>query len=212
MAVEKGLVLTAIETKFKGKSLSKTLKDNLATKWAAKIETDADIDEYINDREDIVLEASAEADRRVTEAVKIANEKNKEGKDLSKKDDTVILDNDAPEWAKALLKQNQDLSEKLEVFQTQNQQKTLEERFKSNPDLKGIPEFMFKGRIPKTEEEFDTAVQELKTDYTTFAEANKLSNLGLDIPGGGNQKPNPIKNEVPAEVKAFAEKLKNSTN
>lgn len=33
MAVEKGLVLTAIEAKFKGKSLSKTFKERIAEKW-----------------------------------------------------------------------------------------------------------------------------------------------------------------------------------
>jgi hypothetical protein len=80
--------------------------------------------------------------------------------------------------------------------------------------LKGIPEFMFKGRIPTKEEEFDNAVQELKTDYTTFADANKLTNIGLDQPGGGNHLGglNPKSKEVPAEVKAFAETLKNSNN
>jgi len=75
MAVEKGLVLTAIEAKFKGKSLSKTFKENLATKWAAKIDNDTDIDDYVSDREEIILEAEREANSRVTEAVKKATAK-----------------------------------------------------------------------------------------------------------------------------------------
>lgn len=209
MAVEKGLVLAAIETKFKGKSLSKTFKDSVATKWAAKIDTEADIDEYINDREDVILEASTEADRRVTEYVKANPKETKK----TEKEETVELPADTPDYVKVMMAKMETMGAEISGFKAQNQQKSLEERFKANPDLKGIPEFMFKGRIPKTEEEFDTSVQELKTDYTAFAEANKLSNIGLDVPGRGNPNPNPASKEVPAEVKAFAEKnLKNSTN
>lgn len=208
MAVEKGLVLTAIETKFKGKSLSKTFKESIATKWAAKIDTDADIDEYINDREDVILEASTEADRRVTDYVK-ANPKETKKPDEK---ETVELPADTPEYVKVMMAKMETMGAEISGFKAQTQQKSLEERFKANPDLKGVPEFMFKGRVPKTEEEFDTAVQELKTDYSTFAEANKISNIGLDTPGGGNQRrtPNLESKEVPAEVKAFAETLKNS--
>jgi hypothetical protein len=65
----------------------------------------------------------------------------------------------------------------------------LIERFENHPDLKGIPTFMFKGRIPTSEDDFETAVNELKTDYTSFATENKLSALGMDIPNNfGNKK------------------------
>lgn len=210
MAVEKGLVLTAIEAKFKGKSLSKTFKERIAEKWAAKIDTDADIEDYINDREDVILEASTEADRRVTDYVK-ANPK--EPKKPEEKE-TVELPADTPDYVKVMMAKMESMGAEISGFKAQTQQKSLEERFKANPELKGIPEFMFKGRIPTKEEEFDNAVQELKTDHTTFADANKLTNIGLDQPGGGNHLGglNPKSKEVPAEVKAFAETLKNSNN
>jgi len=205
MAVEKGKVLIAIETKFKGKSISKTFKDNLATKWAAKIDNDTDIDSYVDDREDVVLEAVREADQRVTDALK----KVPSGKDDKKpedKEEVVKVDEDAPQWAKDLAKQNLELSQKLSGFQAQQSQQSLADRFKANPELKGIPEFMLKGRIPQSEEEFDTAVEELKADYTTFANENKLANIGKDTPAGGNTPANPNDGKIDPAIEAFAKK------
>lgn len=206
--VSEGLVLTAINKKFEGKSLSKTFKENLAKKWAVKIDNDTEIDSYVDDREDVVLEASTEADRRATDAVKKLTPSNKnEGKPNEKPDEVIVAD-DAPEWAKALIAQNKTLEAKLNGFETQQTQKTLTERFKTSPELKGVPEFMFKGRIPLTEAEFENAVTELKTDYTAFATENKLNILGTDVPNAGsNYKPNE-KSEVSPAIKAFAESQK----
>jgi len=204
--VSEGLVLTAINKKFEGKSLTKTFKENLAKKWAVKIDNETEIDSFIEDREDVILEASTEADRRATEAIKKLTPK-QEIKTEEKVDDVKVAD-DAPEWAKALIKQNEALNAKISGFETQQTQKTLSERFKTSPELKGVPEFMFKGRIPTTEEEFENAVYELKTDYTAFATENKLSVLGSDVPNtGANYKPNE-KSEVSPAIKAFAESQK----
>lgn len=201
MAVEKGKLLLAINKKFEGKSLSKTFKENLAEKWAAKIDNETDIDDYINDREDVILEASTEADRRATDAVKKLTPPNKEG-ETKKSEEKVELPSDMPEWAKTLLEQNKTLVEKVNGFETQQTQKTLTERFKSHPELKGIPEFMFKGRIPTTEDEIETAVAELKTDYTAFATENKISILGNDVPNtGGGRNPGEVKEASDDDVK-----------
>lgn len=183
MAVEKGKLLIAINKKFEGKSLSKTFKENLAEKWAVKIDNETDIDAYIDDREDVILEASTEADRRATDAVKKLTPSKQEIKTEIKTEEVTI--DDAPEWAKALIAQNKTLEAKINGFETQQTQKTLTERFKSHAELKGIPEFMFKGRIPSTEDELETAVAELKTDYSAFATENKLSILGNDVPNTG---------------------------
>ena len=107
-----------------------------------------------------------------------------------------------------MIAQNKTLEAKLNGFETQQTQKTLTERFKTSPELKGVPEFMFKGRIPLTEAEFENAVTELKTDYTAFATENKLNILGTDVPNAGsNYKPNE-KSEVSPAIKAFAESQK----
>lgn len=206
--VSEGLVLTAIIKKFEGKSLTKTFKENLAKKWAAKIDNETEIDAYIEDREDVILEASTEADRRATDAVKKLTPPNKEG-ETKKSEEKVELPSDMPEWAKTLLEQNKTLVEKVNGFETQQTQKTLTERFKSHPELKGIPEFMFKGRIPTTEDEIETAVSELKTDYTAFATENKISILGNDVPntGGGRNS-----GEVKPASKEEVDKIFNNIN
>jgi hypothetical protein len=208
MAVEKAKVLVAIELKFKGKSISKIIKENLAEKWAVKIDNETDIDDYINDREDVVLEASTEADRRATEAVKKLTPSKTpiEGAPIVKEviDETEGM----TPFEKMMLQKFGALETKITGFETQQSQKTLSERFKSSPEWKGVPEFMFKGRIPTTEEEFASAVSELKTDYTAFATENKLSILGSDVPNtGSNFKPNE-KSEVSPAIKAFAESQK----
>lgn len=206
--VSEGLVLTAINKKFEGKSLTKTFKENLAKKWAVKIDNETDIDSFIEDREDVILEASTEADRRATDAVKKLAVTKTPNEGRTPPTDKVEIPDDTPEWAKALLKANETLTAKVNGFETQQTQKTLSERFKTSPELKGVPEFMFKGRIPTTEEEFENAVYELKTDYTAFATENKLSVLGSDVPNtGANYKPNE-KSEVSPAIKAFAESQK----
>src|SRR5690606_12119794 len=119
MAVEKQLVLAAIETKLKGKSLSKNFKDNLATKWAEKIEDEAGIEAYIADREDLLLEASSEADRRAVAAAKKAKEDALKATSTTVEDDDIELPSDTPDWAKALMKQNQALAQKVQSFESQ---------------------------------------------------------------------------------------------
>lgn len=206
MAVEVGKVLTAIETKFKGKSITKQFKTNLATKWAAKIDNDTDIDGYVDDREDVVLEAVREADQRVTDALKKATPPKDDKKPEEEKE--IVIDADAPAWAKALAEQNKTLSEQLKGFQTQQTQQTLTQRFKGDERLKGVPDFILNRSIPKSEEEFESTITDLVTEYSTFAQANKIENLGADIPpgaGGGNTKQNDGK--VDADLVKFATTL-----
>jgi len=209
--VSEGLVLTAINKKFEGKSLTKTFKENLAKKWAVKIDNETEIDSYIDDREDVILEASTEADRRATEAVKKlapAQIQKQEGETKTEPKDDFPAD--TPEWAKAIINQNKTLEAKINGFETQQTQKTLTERFKSHPELKGIPELMFKGRIPTKEEDFDAYVQELKTDYTTFATENKLSLLGKDTPnnfGGDRKNSGEVKEASKEDVDKLAKSL-----
>lgn len=180
MPVEKGKVLAAIESKFKGKSITKTFKENLAEKWAAKIDNDTEIDTYIEDREDVILEAVSEADRRATDAVKKA--KQPDPNPEPKKEEELPAD--TPEWAKALINQNKALEERLTGFESAQQQKSIAERFKTDERLKGIPEFMLKRAVPSKEEDFETAVTELASEYSTFAKEAKITTFGNDTPPG----------------------------
>jgi hypothetical protein len=212
--VQEGLLVQKLREKFKGKSLSKTYFEKLAKKWAPKIETDDDIDEYIEDREDVILEAASEADRVRTEAAaaaakKAAKKTGNEGDDDDEPEEPEFPEG-TPDYMKTFMKKVDKLGERMSTFETQSQQKTISERFKAHPDLKGVPEFMFKGRIPTKEEDFDAFVEELKTDFTSYAETHKIP-LGGDRPGSGSAA-NPGSGasgdgKVSDTVKAFAEKL-----
>lgn len=183
MAVEKDKVLAAIETKFKGKSITKTFKENIAAKWAAKIENEDDIESYIDDREDVILEAVSEADRRATDAAKKASEKKVE-KEKEKETEEDELPEDTPAWAKALVKQNKDLADKVSGFEKAQQSKSLEERFRTHEKIKDIPEFILEGRIPTTEEDFEDAVNRTVTGYEKFAQDQNITRFGKDNPAG----------------------------
>lgn len=211
MPVEKGKVLTAIEAKLKGKSLSKNFKENIATKWAEKIDTDENIDSYIEDREDILLEASSEADRRATEAAQKA-------KGEQKKDDGAPPADPATPPAKTpgtepkseideLKELVKSLAGTVTTMQQQRTQETITERFRKDERLKGVPEFMFKGRIPAKEEDFETAVTELAADYTDFAKQNKLAAFGNDTPPAGK---GGAAGKVDKDLLAFAAKKNES--
>lgn len=183
MAVEKGLILTAINKKFGDKSVSKIFKENVATIWAGKIVDESEIDSFIEENSYVILQASTESDTRVTEAVKkLTPSQTQKTEGETKTEPKDDFPADTPEWAKAIINQNKTLEAKINGFETQQTQKTLTERFENHPELKGIPKFMFKGRIPTKEEDFDAYVQEMKTDYTTFETENKLSLLGKDVP------------------------------
>lgn len=171
MAVEKGKVIPVLTEAVKGKGYSKTFIEKMATKLAEKIEDDDSIQSYIDDRLDILIEADAEADRRATLAV----DKFKKPEPEPKPD---VLPDDTPEWAKTLVEQHKALTEKLAGFEQQNIAKTIEHRFRADERLKGIPEFVLKGRIPKSEDELDAAVEDIVNDWKSFTPAN----VGNDNP------------------------------
>lgn len=201
---EKGKVLSAIEAKLKGKSLSKNFKENLASKWAEKIENDEDIDAYIEEREDILIEASSEADRRAVAAAKKAKEEKEKKEEV---EEEIEIDNDAPKWAKELIKQNQSLASEIETFKKQQKSQTIQEKFKNDErikSLKGLQEHMFKGRIPQNEEDYETSVEDFVNDWKPFLEKNALSDEGKDTPpsGAGGKQKGEVKKISAEEAKA----------
>lgn len=215
MAVEKQLVLAAIETKLKGKSLSKNFKDNLATKWADKIEDEAGIEAYIADREDLLLEASSEADRRAVAAAKKAKEDALKATSTTvEEEDDIELPSDTPDWAKALMKQNQALAQKVQSFESQQKSQTIQERFRKDERisaLKGLPDHAYNGRIPKTEDEYETAVESFVNDWKPFLEKHKLGEQGGDNPpsgkGGRDENSKDVKPLSADQAKAIAKSM-----
>lgn len=211
MAVEKGKVLAELELKTKGKSLTKSFKDKLAAKWADKIESDDDIVAYIEDRMDILEEASGEADRRVSDALKAskaAGKKGDEGADSGDgkgKDDAG--DENIPAWAKQMMEQNKTLQETITAMQQKEKVQSLHDRFKKHEKIKDIPAAFLKGRLPESEEAFEEAVEAAAQEFadfqaeTGFAATPTERTPGKTTPRGGAAK-------VDADILEFA-KLKN---
>lgn len=208
---DKGKVRAAIEEKLKGKSLTKNFKDSIAEKWAAKIATDEEIDDFIEDHLEILLEASIEGDRRASSAI------TKHKAEQSSKDDkggeanpadnkSADEDADTPKWAKKLMADNAALAQKVADFENKNKAASIESKFKADERLKGIPAQFFKGRIPQTEDEFESAVEELVNDFKPIAEAVQLAGFGKDAPPARGNDPAPGAGKVDPAVENYAKK------
>lgn len=208
MAVDKGLVRQALEIKFKGKSLSKTSKDKLAEAYAPVIENLADIDDYITAQTPGIEILIAETDSRVTEALKkVPKEK---PANVETPTEEIELPDDTPAWAKAMVKQNQELSKKIEGFESKQNQQTVEQQFRGHESLKGVPEIFLKGRTPKTAEEIETVVAEIKADVEAYQTEHNITIIGKDTPPGGGGGTgggaSAASTEVAPELKAFFDK------
>lgn len=231
MAIEKSKVLAALQLKFKGKSISKTYLEKLATRYATKIETDADLDDYINEREEDIIDAGTEADRRVTAALK----KPAEGPKPTATTETEIDEDelkDAPPYVKVMMKQMQGMTKTIEGLQAEKTVQSLTERFLKDERLKGLDAKLLKGRYPKTEEDFENAVTEAAEDLKDFIKeggneqpgANGTPLTGVPIQTrlgsaiGDRPVHTPVKastpasaaKEVPPEIKQFTESLNKS--
>lgn len=214
MAVAKGLVLAFINKKFGDKSLSKTFKESLAAKWAEKIETDTDIETFVLDREDVILEASSEADR-VRNLHKPTPPKPGPPKpgDTPTETDDLDLPADTPAYVKVILENQKKMADKLERFEAEKQGQTLAAKFKAHEDIKGIPDVFLKGNMPTDEAGFDAAVAAAKADFEEFKSQNPTwtpapAPTGSDTPGYTNQQPKPDDGKVDPGIAAFVEARK----
>lgn len=168
MAVEKGLVMAVIERKLSGKSLTKNFKESIATKWAAKIESDDQIESYVEDREDLLLEASAEGDRRANTAVKpkVETETITTKTEESSGEETEI---------QKLMKMVGALSTEVGSLKTEKEKATVSDLALKHEALKDVPKSYLKGRsLPAKAEDVEAWANEVKTDYTAFATEHKI--------------------------------------
>jgi len=197
MAVEAQRVKDRLKAKFGTVQLSNQRLDAIAAKLAPKIADEAEddlIDGELSDLNDLYpfLEIKKADDRA-------ANEKHKQQQSAASTNPTPAQPsanqntddkaNQEPESEIAKLTQLvTTLVGTVNAMQQEKQAQTITDRFKKDERLKGVPEFMFKGRIPSKEDDFETAVTDLATDYTEFAKQNKLAAFGNDAPPAGNGK------------------------
>lgn len=209
MAVPIDKVTARYKALFGSIGLPKTRLNAIAAKLAERLEdeaTDEDIDNELNAQNEIYpfSEIKKAEDRAVSE-----KKKNSTPAEPDKKEDPKT-DDETPKWA-------QQLMDRMEKFEQGQTQKTLEERFKSDDRLEGVPAAMLKGRFPKDEEGFDAAVEELVSDWEEISGEVKTEDekrtlgqfTGKERPasGGASGSSRTVKEASAAEADDIAKQL-----
>lgn len=192
MPVNEGLVLQKLNDKFRGKSVSKTLKASLAKRMAEKIESDEEIEEYINDREDIILEATRDKDAAVTAMAAKTKEEviNAAKGEPAKQDDPPSTEpvEGMPDWFKPFATQFGTLAQTVTGLQKDKAHQTISQRLQSDERTKDIPPNFYKRwSIPENDADFETFAEELKAEYQPFAASATAQQFSTGTPGGGIQ-------------------------
>jgi hypothetical protein len=218
MAVEKSKVIARLKALFPKANLSQKRLDALADKLASKPADDADdaaIDVVINDFNSVLsIEDIAREDDRVRtlEADKKKAEETAKAAGASKKEEeeeVIEVDNDAPAWAKALLKQNEKLTSDLEALKTgktiETKKATASELFAKSEILKRIPESIRPNWINRidvnSETPFEEQIQALEGEYSELVQVSADKNQYAPPAGGGS-----------AEIKVDASIVDNVVN
>jgi len=206
MAVTPEKIKARLKALFPKANLSTKRLDAYAAKLAPKPADDADdsaIDAIINDYNEVIdFEAVAKEDdkTRTLEASKAkadaekAKGKGVNGNEDGNEEEELEIDKDAPEWAKALIKQNKELKSDLESIKTgktiESKRATASELFGKSEILKKIPESIRKNwenRIDvNSEVPFEEQIQALETEYSELVQVNADTNQYGGAAGGGN--------------------------
>jgi hypothetical protein len=199
-------ILAAIRAKFPKVNLSKKRLDVIASKIETKViddetKIDAAIDDY-NDYNPLAETARTDDAIRNLQAKQPAAAKTNE---VDPPANDLLIDDDVPNWAKALMKQNETLSTSLLNLQKEKAAGSIKE--KAAAILKDIPAtYWDKRAMPETDEALEGFTDEVKADYAAFTtDLSEKGFLSTPLPGGaggGAKKEEPIN----AEIKAFAEK------
>lgn len=205
-------ILAQLVIKFPG--VSKQFLGLTADKIAKKVTEESGIDQAITDYDNAVsiselaTDFQKEADRRVGDAKKEWEKKTppkpapktKEGEE---DDDTPPADK-MPAWAKGLM-------ESVTALTREKAQTTVKQ--KASELLKEVPAEFWNGRaIPDKEDDLQTFVESVTTDYGTFKQG--LIDKGLmqqTPPGGGNNGDGTVKTDAKATdavIKDWADKSK----
>lgn len=217
MAVEKAKVVARIKALFPKLNLSQKRLDEISDRLAQKPADDADdaaIDTVINDLNDVLPLANiAKEDDRVRNLeikMKAKGKKKTETQtetDEEEEEETEI-DANTPAWAKALIKQNQQLAQKVTQLETGKQTETklslAKKAFESSDVLKGIKSEEVKQRWInrfdlESEASFEDQVKDFESEYTELVQAN-ADGTPLGGPAGGGSNPSTVNQKEVDEV------------
>lgn len=201
-------ILAFLKTRLPG--VLESFLAGVADDYGKTITQESDIETTFSDGVINLLKISArelqkEGDRRANDAAAKRENSLKEKFDFVEKktgSSKVELPDDTPAWAKALIKQNDELAARVASFEKDKTTGGLMERVKTKLSEKKIPEALLKGRTIEKEEDIDTLITEVEADHNSIVQA-ALNERGItDIP----KSPNPADEakSLESDIQAWA--------
>jgi hypothetical protein len=197
-------LLDALKLKFPG--VSETTLSIIATNKAGSVTDEAQITSIVEGiTVDIIIQSAT--DHRIADANKkhLQNYEKQHGLKDGKpvKQTETDTDDNVPAWAKTLMKQNEELQQKVLGFETKTKQQTLSEKLKAKLDEKKIPVHLMKGRVINDESEIDTVFTEIESDYAEIRQTLVNETVISSGPGRGLLK---SKAELAKEIEEWKER------
>jgi hypothetical protein len=182
-------ILAALKTKYKNLGFDDKTLEQVTDLLGQYVTTDEGIEPAINGAESTLKTFQSLIDKRVTDAIAKAKADNQKSDDSKKQDNHKADDSQKqedekiPAWAQGIIA-------KLDGYEKQAKQSTFVSTVKAKLAEKKVPESYWKGRTLaiEKEEDIETVVKQIETDYTTFRQ--DLVNEGVIIstppdPDGG---------------------------
>ena len=146
----------------------------------------------------------SETDRRTTEALTSYEKKHnlKDGKPIATPPTPPDPDPNTPQWAKDLMRQNQELTSRFQQLEKGAATSGLMDRVKAALTEKKIPEAFLKGRTIEKEEDVNALVTEIEGDYNIVKQAMVNQGVVITVPVSGA----PAAAKVDADIDAWAAK------
>ena len=210
-------ILQALKTKYAHLGLEESVLKAIATRLAAAVKDDTEIENAVKGVEEEVKLLQSVADKGRTSLTKAEEARKKLEKELEEAraksnpnpptPSTEPKPDEMPEWAKRLVEDVTNQGKAIQAFQEEKQQQSAKERFINQLKTQGVSETFYKhhlGRTFKDNTEMEAFVNELRADEQAFlqTQANTgLSSHSRPIVGGGLKE-----NEPSAEVQALFKK------
>ena len=210
-------ILQALKTKYAHLGLEESILKAIATRLAAAVKDDTEIENAVKGVEEEVKLLQSVSDKGRTSLSKAEEARKKLEKELEEAraksnpnpqnpptPSTEPKPDEMPAWAKGLLEAVTNQGKAIQAFQEEKQQQTAKERFLNQLKTQGVSEPFYKhhlGRTFKDDTEMDAFVSELKADEQAFlqTQANTgLSSHSSNVLGGGTDA-----NGVSADVQAY---------
>nr|DAV10993.1 MAG TPA: hypothetical protein [Caudoviricetes sp.] len=210
-------ILQALKTKYAHLGLEESILKAIATRLAAAVKEDTEIENAVKGVEEEVKLLQSVADKGRTSLTKAEEARKKLEKELEEEraksnpnpqnpptPPKEPKPDEMPEWAKGLLEAVEKQNETIAAFQAEKQQQSAKERFLNQLKTQGVSETFYKRHLERTfkdDTEMEAFVNELKADEQAFlqTQANAgLSSHSGNVFGGGTDA-----NGVSADVQAY---------